>query len=270
MKNIKWRICSFLVFMAALVVLVEGRTLSTDRAFALTPANVPCGLVGWWPLDGNATDIKNGNNGIVVNGGAFVSAMVNKGWKSNGQTSVVKVPDAPALHVTKFTIDFWVKLAAYNQGNTVAIWKGNAHGQDGTSAYGVLIRGISAPNPSLPSAPAGTIIVEIGNQSSAQFMQSTSALPLKQFKHVTVTADGSYLRLYIDGSPDGMPVPQTLIPVDNFRPLQIGGVANSFYNNTSLNGVIDEVELFNRALDPNPKSEISAIFQAGNLGKCKT
>jgi len=267
-KSIKSRFFRVLLFVAAIIVLVEG-TVGTDRAFALTPANVPCGLVGWWPLDGNANDIKNGNNGTVSNGGAFANGVVNKGWKSNGQTSVITVPNAPTLSVTKFTVDFWIKVAALNQGNTVAVWKGDIYGQDGTSPYGILIRGTNAAlNSSLPFAQPGTVIVEIGNQNSAQFMQSTSPLPMNKFKHITVTADGSRIRLYIDGSQDTWAF-QTVIPVNSSRPLQIGGVANSFYNNTSLNGIIDELELFKRALDPTPKSEIKAIFQAGKLGKCK-
>jgi len=251
---------------AALVVLVQASTVSIDRAFALTPANVPCGLIGWWPLDGNANDIKNGNNGTVVNGGAFTNGMVNKGWKSNGQTSVIKVPNSATLSVTKFTVDFWIKVTAFNQGNTVVVWKGNALGQDKTSPYGVVIRGT---NPLIvPSGPAGTVIFLIGDQVQSQHVQSTSALPLNQFKHITVTADGSWLRLYVDGVQDAA-IQQSLTPVNSSFPLQIGGIASSVYNNTSLNGVIDELEIFNRALDATPKSEIMAIFQAGPLGKCK-
>jgi hypothetical protein len=255
------------VVTAALVVLIEASTLSMDRAFALTPANVPCGLIGWWPLDGNANDIKNGNNGTVVNGGAFTNGMVNKGWKSNGQTSVIKVPNSATLSVTKFTVDFWIKVKAFNQGNTVAVWKGNSYGQDKTSPYGVVIRGTDPQI--IPSGPAGTVLFLIGDQVLSQLVKSTSPLPLNQFKHITVTADGSFLRLYIDGLQDGAAIPQTVTPVNSSFPLQIGGVASSFYNNTSLNGVIDELEIFNRALDATPKSEIMAIFQAGPLGKCK-
>jgi Concanavalin A-like lectin/glucanases superfamily len=205
----------------------------------------------------------------TVNGGAFANAMVNKGWKSNGQTSVIKVPNAAVFYVTKFTVDFWIKVAALNQGNTVAVWKGNSYGQDKTSPYGIVIRGANPANNPFPGV-GGMVIFLIGNQVTSQHLQSTSPLPLNQFKHITVTADGSTLRLYIDGSEDvPAAVPQTLIPVNSSAPLQIGGVAGSFYPNTSLNGVIDELEIFNRALDPTPKSEIMAIFQAGPSGKCK-
>lgn len=267
MKGINSRICRFLVVTAALVVLVEASTLSEDRAFALTPANVPCGLIGWWPLDGNAKDIKNGNNG-TVNGGTFVTAMVNKGWKSSGQTNVITVPNASTLSVTNFTVDFWIKVAGLSQGNTVAVWKGNTHGQDKTAPFGVFIRG-SDPIYNTFSGIGGMIIVEIGNPTMVQFLQSTVPLPMNQFKHIVVTADGTTLSLYIDGVLNRAD-PQTLTPANSAFPLQIGGVTNSFYSNTALIGIIDEVEFFNRALDPTPKSEITAIFQAGSLGKCKT
>jgi Concanavalin A-like lectin/glucanases superfamily len=265
-KSINSRIFRFLVLTASLVVLVEASTLSTDRALALTPANVPCGLVGWWPLDGNATDIKNGNNGVVT-GGAFVNAMVNQGWQSAGPTSVISVPDAPALHVSTLTIDFWIKLTSTTQLNTVAIWKGNVLGTTVTSPYSVGIRGSSGGN-SFGGA-ARMVIFSIGNQATVQYLQSTSSLPLNTFKHVTVTADGVKLKIYIDGVPNGS-ASQTVFPGPGTRPLQIGGISGAATNANSLNGVIDEVELFNRALDPIPKSEIMAIVQAGSLGKCKS
>jgi hypothetical protein len=265
-KNIKSRICRFPVLLAAILVLVGGSTLSTGRAFALTPANVPCGLVGWWPLDGNATDIKNGNNGVVT-GGAFMNAMVNQGWQSAGPASVISVPDAPALHVSTLTIDFWIKLTSTSQLNTVAIWKGNVLGTSVTSPYSVGIRGSNGGNSF--SGVARMVIFSIGNQATVQYLQSTSYLPLNTFKHVTVTADGIKLKIYIDGALKGSAF-QTVFPGPGTRPLQIGGILGAATNANSLNGVIDEVEIFNRALDPTPKSEIMAIVQAGSLGKCKS
>src|SRR5690242_10444267 len=76
----------------AALSLVLGLVLSA-AALAQQPANVPCGLIGWWPLDGNAIDIRGGNNG-AIQGGAFSPAMVQQGWRSGGQGSVIVVPNS--------------------------------------------------------------------------------------------------------------------------------------------------------------------------------
>jgi len=53
------------------------------------------------------------------------------------------------------------------------------------------------------------------------------------------------------------------VPTDGVNPLEIGARGGSPGN--FFNGLIDEVELFNRALK---NTEVATIFAAGNSGKC--
>src|SRR5262249_34489261 len=86
-------------------------------------------------------------------------------------------------------------------------------------------------------------------------------LPLNTWTHLAGTFDGSTIRFYINGTLAGTLAATSLGPT-NDASLRIGtsGTCDGF------GGLIDEVELFNRALS---QSEIQTIYNAGSAGKCK-
>jgi hypothetical protein len=78
------------------------------------------------------------------------------------------------------------------------------------------------------------------------------------FHHVAGSYDGSVMRLYLDGVEVGnTAITGTVDPGD-------GVLYGS--GDEPMDGLLDEVDIFNRALDP---SEVRAIFEAGSAGKCK-
>ena len=79
--------------------------------------------------------------------------------------------------------------------------------------------------------------------------------------HVAITRSGSNYSLYIDGAHVITEVDFNTIP-DAETPLFIGQSELNYF----FNGLIDEVEIFNRALSA---SEIQALYDAGSAGKCK-
>ena len=83
---------------------------------------------------------------------------------------------------------------------------------------------------------------------------------LGRWYHVAVTRSGSSYALYIDGAQVATDTSIFSIP-DPGAPLTIGRAEG-----VRLNGLVDEVEIFNRAL---AASEIQTIFNAGSAGKCK-
>src|SRR5207247_1968842 len=91
-------------------------------------------------------------------------------------------------------------------------------------------------------------------------------IPLNTWTHVAMTFDsaiGQYV-LYVNGAP----VASTLSAGPIFTTshnVQIG--REDSYIGRLFDGLVDEVEIFSRALTP---SEIQAIFNAGSAGKCKT
>jgi len=91
-------------------------------------------------------------------------------------------------------------------------------------------------------------------------------LPLNTRTHLAGTFDGSTIRLYMNGQVIGETTGVSHGPA-NTAPLLIGATSlacNPFF---PTGGLIDEVEIFNRALS---QAEIQSIYNAGSAGKCKT
>jgi hypothetical protein len=247
----------------SLLTLLFGLALVAQSA-PLAHANVPCNLISWWPFDGSPSDIRGSNPGSVVGAGTYPPAIVAAGWKNAGPGSLITVLNAQTLDFSQstlgFSLDVWLRIDHINVGNMFVVWKGKG-GQDITSPYYIVVQGTNAA-----ADPPGTVYFSVANGVQSQYLKSPTPLATGIFTHVTATADGVKLTLYINGAPVASTA-QTVKPYNSPYPLQIGGSVLS--PNSFFNGVIDELELFNRALDPTPRSEIAAIYQAGSGGKCK-
>src|SRR5215510_10623820 len=87
--------------------------LHTIAAGATPCAPPPSGLVSWWPGDGNANDIQDGNNGMPSGGVTFGLGEVGQAFSFDGTTGSVIVPDSNNLDVTtQFTLDAWINPAS--------------------------------------------------------------------------------------------------------------------------------------------------------------
>jgi hypothetical protein len=82
--------------------------------------------------------------------------------------------------------------------------------------------------------------------------------------HLSGTYDGSQLKIYLNGSLEGITQVAGAMGV-SASDLNIGRDPSNA-EGSYWNGLIDEVEIFNRALSP---SEIQAIYNAGGAGKVK-
>lgn len=248
-------------------VKIEGDSILVDYLELTVQSCCPCipppdSMVLWLPLDGNANDIKGGNHGSVIGSGTFVPAVVDQGFKGVSG-SLVKVNDAPNLDITNLTLDAWVRVDAITPGRNMAIiWKGDPAGASITTPYAISISGTTSPATGTP----GCVFATITNGVTPQYIHSLNPIPVGTgtFTHVAVTADGSTLLLYVNGVQANASQVQAVIPYANTRAVQIGGA--DIPSNSHLDGVVDEVEIFNRALS---QSEIEAIYNAGPSGKCK-
>src|SRR5262245_65212790 len=89
--------------------------LSCGALHAQTCEQLPKGIAGWWPGDGNALDITlAGNNGTLVNGTTFTTGADGQAFNFDGINDRVDVPDTPAMRPAKFTLSAWVR------GNVIA------------------------------------------------------------------------------------------------------------------------------------------------------
>jgi len=224
----------------------------------------PANLVSWWPGDGNASDIKDGNPGQLMNGAAFAAGVVGQAFKFDGIDEFVKVPKAPNLDMTsQVTLDFWMRADAGNPMNNCC------QGLVTTDFYSIEISGGGDP----------IVGVNFFVNTGSSFVHTSDAngggavVTPGEWHHIAGTYDGTKLQLYVDGTASGNP----RFNSGNILPM----LANSFLaigsedgrttcpfciGNRYFKGQIDEVELFNRALSA---SEVQSIFAAGIAGKCK-
>ena len=63
----------------------------------------PAGLVGWWPGNGNANDIANGNNATLQDGATFAPGMVGQAFTFDGMRDSVN--EAAPVHFALQDVD---------------------------------------------------------------------------------------------------------------------------------------------------------------------
>src|SRR6266850_4329614 len=97
-----------LVTPKAKPVNATRRTLPALQGPACVTA--PTGMISWWPGEGNADDIQDGNNGTLVGGATFAPGMVGQAFSLDGVNDWVEAPDADNLDLSsQITIDAWIK-----------------------------------------------------------------------------------------------------------------------------------------------------------------
>ncbi|HMX25992.1 MAG TPA: putative Ig domain-containing protein, partial [Blastocatellia bacterium] len=228
-----------------------------------TPPPRSAALIGWWPLDGDAKEIRSGRDGVIT-GGAFGAGMVKGGWKSSGQGSVIDVGNAAIFSGPVLTLDAWVRVDGYNALNMPIVGKGNPAGQDTFTPYSLFVAGTSS---GISGAVPGQVGVLVSDCVKPQFVLSGTVLPLNSLKHVAATISNTEVKIYIDGVLSGSAA-LTLTPGAKCTPpfnLQIGGITGAIHDNY-FNGLIDELEYWNEALT---EDEIRNVYSAFSDGKCK-
>ena len=211
-----------------------------------SPVPAPEGMVSWWTADGHAKDMVGGNDGALTGDATFAEGMVGEAFSLDGDGDFVVVPSSSSLNPTdQITLDAWVKPTAFNSQGRI-VQKG-----DSDSQYRLYYNNGSG-NVFFIIADVGTIL-------------DGGSLTLDEWQHVAGTYDGTSMAVYVNGELRASVSASGLIP-DSSDPLYIGTKAAAASDQDSWKGLIDEVEIFNRALSAE---EIKAIYGAGSAGKAK-
>ncbi len=235
------------VGMAVLPVTTGG---SVQTEMQLNPSSClppPANMAGWWSGDGNANDIVGNNHGTLQNGTTFFAGKVGQAFSFDGTDDFVEVPDHPswAFGTGDFTIDLWVNFRQLKIDNPLV---SNDEGGGSTNKW---IFWVTSNN----------LNFHLNTSAGESSGVSVPFAPLlNTWYHVAVARGGTTYTFYVNGAPLGSVINPQPVPDAN-APLHIGR-AESFFTN----GLLDEVEIFSRALFA---SEIQAIFNADSAGKCK-
>ncbi|MCI0503671.1 LamG domain-containing protein, partial [Candidatus Micrarchaeota archaeon] len=214
--------------------------------------DAPAGMVSWWDGD-NATvpeDIWGDNDGVFMNNATISSAgMVGSAFLFDGVNDYVSIPD-PTGGLSAFTFDAWVKFDNVSRDEFIAGDWGN--GWLLFERYGMLqfyVRGAS------------------GNT----FIENASTVGTTGWHHVAATYDGSGMAyVYLDGVQSAKSAAGKGVVAAGSPTARLGhsGYYSSPGNTSHLffEGMIDEVEIYNRALNA---TEIKSISDSLGEGKCK-
>lgn len=234
-----------LVSNPATSILSSNATLTLQPAVCYPP---PSGLLGWWPADGHARDIIGGNDGVLQGVVGFGAGKVGQDF-SFASVGYVRVPDGTnwSFGTSDFSIELW---ASFNSTQTDNFFVGHDEGA-----------GLNRWSFGLDN---GSLQFQIGTASdgSVQISSSPFTPVFGSFYHLAVTQTGGIYTFYVNGNPVGSVTNSTPVPIA-YAPLTFGQSGGQGY----LNGQLDEIAIYNRALSA---SEILGIFNAGSGGKCES
>jgi|CXWL01.1.fsa_nt_gi hypothetical protein len=226
---------------------------SAGQCHECTPP--PANMVSWWPGDGNTSDIIGSNNGIAEGNLSYSSAKVLQGFNFDGTTADIRIPASTSLDVGArgaMTIDMWIKPTAVTN-NPLAEW-----GSGITGAH-FWLGGSEVP---------GNLYINLTDTGgNYHVLQAAGGVVVpNEWQHVAMTYDSAsgIAAIYLDGSIVAGPTNLGSFTPATASDLYLGFRINSGYR---FSGVMDEVELFDRALS---QTEIQAIYNAGSAGKCST
>ena len=202
------------------------------------PSNLPessPGLVSWWTAEGNADDIQDVNHGTLQNGATFATGQA---FSFDGTDDFVQIQDDPSLNPGQISVAAWAYVTGKQGQDRAIVGKDN----DDNRQY------------LLTASRANRFRPHVGVQSGFEYFDGAkNTVQSYKWYHVAMTYDGSSLNLYVNGMEDGsMPVTGAIRRTPEV--VRIG--ARLGVNQLHFQGLLDEVALYNYALNP---SEIKVL-----------
>lgn len=218
------------------------------------------GLVGFWLFNegggDKAYDLSGyGNHGTLTNmafpptvNSGWIPAKFGTGLSFDGTDDYVSITDNSSLDISdEITLEVWVYLTSYPTNDTAFVGK--------YRNYGMGIKGTTHV----------LSYHEVGNTVGL------SVVPLNQWNHLVVTAKniGDEVKFYMNGELNRERTDWTVNLTTNNNSLGIGYDETFTY----LNGLIDQVRIYNRALSAteirelytNPFGMFTNPFEIGML-----
>ena len=248
------------LLMKGLLTVLFSASLVTAYS-SVASAALP-NTVSRWAADGNALDSVDSNNGTLINGVTFGTGQFGQAFSLNGTNQYVNIPDSNSLDITNaLTISAWINPTTVTSPRIVdKITVGV------TDGYLLDILG-------------GSLRMIAGSR-----LLSGGTVATNTFQNVAGVYDGQFMRLYINGVQVASNDFGSIAPIPtNNRSLKIG--VDSTGNGNLFSGLIDEVNIFNRALSaseigqlalnpnnvsvPEPTSTLG-LLALGTLGAAST
>ena len=254
-------------------IRIYNRALDTAEVTALYNAPNPVqtvtlsnGLMAYYPFTGNALDSSgNGNNPSYNNATLTTDRFgnANSAYLFNGTNSYMQIPASSSLNSgTQLSISLWMKANGYcNEqctGNYV-LCKGT---QTQTGVYDVIFSdapygGYAGIN--FCSTPVDTSHESFYGAGIGTYTSTTPVVKTNQWYHVVYVYNGDSSYLYINNVLASTGINPTTFSTTN--DLFLGRYDISQTLPYWFNGTLDDIRIYNRALD---SAEIVALYTAPN------
>jgi hypothetical protein len=222
----------------------------------------PPDMDAWYPFDGNGNDLILGKNATASGSVSYPAAVVQQGGLLNAANSYFSIAPGPVLNqgLGDFSIDMWLYVPPHwlpgpHPVRTLIEKRTNAGGN--ARGYSLFVYN-------------SRIGLQLGDGTFTNYGQTPASPALTPgWNHIAVTVDRDnpkgvvfYRNAAITDTGDPTNHQGNL---DNNAPTLIG--RNAFGDGgTSEKAIFDEIEFFDRVLQPG---EIKSIYAAGRAGKCK-
>ena len=225
--------------------IAQGEDLD-GIVFGYNASPLTTGLIGYWPLDdGFGTTAIDASpvatDGSLVNGPVWTTGAVNGALDFDGVDDAISFPSQPLLTtVQDVTIAAWIRHSPTNQ------WRSIVDARDSTAdGYDLYLN------------PTGRPFLRYNNDT----LVGPDVVADGNWHHIVGTVDANGLRLYVDGLlvASGSSVVQ---PVNVSNHLRIG--ENYAYGNSFFAGSLDEVRIYQRALDA---ADIVDLYRFGGVAQ---
>lgn len=230
--------------------------------YVVAQAKVDPSLVLYLDFEGGQGDtVKDrssyGNDGTIQGEPKWVDGKFGKGLEIDG-SSLILVPDCDEFKITdKLTVACWAKFKDFApevwQGNSLdfLVCRWNWTGGD-NRCYETFLQS---------HAPAIAVSSD-GTDAGSSTVAAKEPVELDKWYSIVGTFDGSELKIYVNGEEAGTGEHKGKIFAGDDSPISIGDNDIGLAPNFHLLGVIDEVAVYDRALN---QSDIKQKVMSGNI-----
>ncbi len=234
--------------MKSKLLLLSALTLGVC-AMAQIPTT---GLVAHYSFSGNANDQSGNSNNGTVNGATLTTdrfGNTNSAYFFNGTSGYIDVPHSSSLTFTAnaISVSFWAKIISVPSSGYNGLILSKQSGS-GTSQQGF----------NLFDNTAQTVGLSIRNGGATVSGSNNYSVTLNQYHHFTYTFNNGTAISYLDGVQTNSVTGQTGTIGANTLNLLIGKASWSNINALNFNGIIDEMQIYNRAITSTEVSQIYA------------
>jgi hypothetical protein len=234
--------------------------VSGDEPGACVPP--PSDLTAWYRGEGDASDAQGGSTGTPKNGTEFAPGKVGQAFSFDGVDDFVEIPhNRGRNNPPRITLTAWIKPDSVKAGSRIISKDSSATTcAPPTVNYSLEVRGLQGNKADFFFTTGDKVLHEL---------VGTSVIPTGVFTHVAASYDGSTAKIYVNGVLENSLVVSGTSLAKSNAPTIIGsggaGCRASNGGQIEFDGLIDEVQIYNRALTD---AEISAIVNSGNGGIC--